>query len=422
MSTWHCPVCGLDFAFHSELDWHIREAHLLKRTAGLAGQLEREAVLSWALLRRLQLAEGRPSVSLLMPTTPAPAMTGVDAGNLEQLAARARKELHGELHASTLRHMEARLGEAVRAAEHSPTDHGLAVFVSATRTGVVPLPFSPRERAVVNHTFVTRDLLEALQKFPMYRVLVLRGPGFWLLEGRAERLSEVRDWQVPNPSLGRARRSAWTPRQRQRAAFAAADAAIGDRVALIGRLPLVALGRKGLLAKWRGRSPHAASVVGVVPVWGSMLSKDEVAEQAARLVSAYREQHTARYLAALATADRKGRVVWGLENVWEAVAAGSVERVWVESDYRTPGRLADGGRKLLPAEDTSLPGVTADVVDALIERAALAGAHVEMVDNLGKDASGRIAAQLGQPHQDDDLLLPAAAQAEPAANATPLLP
>ena len=57
MATWHCPVCGLDFGFHSELDWHIREAHLLKRTAGLAGQLERQAVLNWALLRQLQSAD-----------------------------------------------------------------------------------------------------------------------------------------------------------------------------------------------------------------------------------------------------------------------------------------------------------------------------------------------------------------------------
>ena len=104
------------------------------------------------------------------------------------------------------RHIEARLAEAVRAAENSPTDHGLAVFVSPTETAVVPLPFSPRERAVVSHTFATRDLLDALQTFPMYRGLVLRGPNFRLLEGRGERLSDVLDWQVPNPSLGRPRR------------------------------------------------------------------------------------------------------------------------------------------------------------------------------------------------------------------------
>ena len=203
MATWHCPVCGLNFAFHSELDWHIREAHCLKRTVGLAGQLERQAVLNWALLRQLHAADQGPSVSLLLSTTPAAVMAKSDATNLHQLADLAVRRLAGELKEGARRHMQVRLEEALRAAENSPTDHGLAVFVSSNETAVVPLPFSPRNRAVVDQTFATRDLLDALQTFPMYRALVLRGPGFRLLEGRAERLSEVVDWQVPNPSPGR---------------------------------------------------------------------------------------------------------------------------------------------------------------------------------------------------------------------------
>ena len=95
MAIWHCPVCGLDFAFHSELDWHVREAHCLKRTAGLAGQLERQAVLDWALLRRLQSADGGPSVSLLLWTTPAAVMTAADAADLHQLAGSAVERLGG---------------------------------------------------------------------------------------------------------------------------------------------------------------------------------------------------------------------------------------------------------------------------------------------------------------------------------------
>ena len=190
MTTWHCPVCGLDFAFHSELDWHIREAHLPEADSG-SGRPAGETGCA-RLGRAAAVAVGRrgPSVSLLLWTTPAAVMTAADAADLHQLAASAvertgRRDLRGEAR----RHIEARLAEAVRAAENSPTDHGLAVFVSPTETAVVPLPFSPRERAVVNHTFATRDLLDALQTFPMYRALVLRGPGFRLLEGRGERLS-----------------------------------------------------------------------------------------------------------------------------------------------------------------------------------------------------------------------------------------
>jgi len=395
MAIWHCPVCGLDFAFHSELDWHVREAHCLKRTAGLAGQLERQAVLDWSLLRRLQSADGGPSVSLLLWTTPAAVMTSSDVTDLHQLAAVALERLDGELRSEARRHIELRLQEALRAAEHSPTDHGLAVFVSPSETAVVALPFSPRERAVVNHGFATRDLLDALQTFPMYRALVLRGPGFRLLEGRGERLSEVFDWQVPNPSLRRAGQSAWTPRQRWQAALAEADRAIGVRVAVLGRLPLVVIGRKHLLAEFRRRSPHASSVVGEVSAWGSMLSRASVAQLATPLIRAWREQHTERYLDALAEADRSGAVVWGLEKVWDAVVAGQVERMWVERDYWAPARLADKDKRLLPPEAKEAHRVVPDMVDLAIERAALAGAHVEIVEQLGEAEGPRIAAQLG---------------------------
>jgi hypothetical protein len=396
MAIWHCPICGLDFAFHSELDWHVREAHCLKRTAGLAGQLEREAVLSWALLRQLQAVEQGASVSLLMWPTPAALMTAADAANLHQLAAAASRQLAHELRGAALVHMQLRLDEAVRAAEGGPTDHGLAVFVSAKETAVVPLPFPPRERAVVNHTFVVRDLLEALQRFPMYRVLLLRGPGFWLLEGRGEHLSEVLDWQVPNPSLHRARQSAWTTRQRRQATLAAADRAIAERVALVGRLPLVVMGRKHLLGEFRRRSPHAASIVGEIQTWGSMHSRVSAAQLAAPLVATWREEHTARYLDALAEADRQGQVVWGPEAVWDAVSSGRAERLWVERDYWLPGQLSDEGNKLLTAHDSTAHGGLKDVIDEVIERAALAGAHVEMVDKLGLEGheGDHIAAQL----------------------------
>jgi hypothetical protein len=263
----------------------------------------------------------------------------------------------------------------------------------------------------VNPTFAVRDLLDALERFPMYRAVVLRGPGFRVLEGRGERLSEVRDWQVPNPSIWCARRTAdatglggashvacWTPRQRRLAAFAAADRAIGERVAIEGRLPLVIVGRKGLTAKYRKCSAHAASIVGEVPAWGSMMSRAEVASSAAPIVSAWRARHAAQYLEALVEADRQGKVVWGLQAVWGAVIAGEVERLWVERDYRQPARLVDGDKELVPVSDSEAPGATGDAVDLLLERSVLAGAHVEMIDRVPDGVGGeRIAAQLGRP-------------------------
>ena len=402
MAIWHCPVCGLDFAFHSELDWHVREAHCLKRTAGLAGQLERQAVLDWGLLRRLQSVDGAPSVSLLLWTTPAAVMTPSDAADLHQLAELAVERLAGEVRGEARRHMELRLQEALRAAEHSPTDHGLAVFVSPNETAVVPLPFSPREKSRGEPRFCYPRPAGRAANVPDVPRSGPAGPGFRLLEGRAERLSEVVDWQVPNPSIRRARGSAWTPRHRRHAALAEADRAIGVRVAVLGRLPLVVIGRNHLLAEFRKRSPHASSVVGEVRAWGSMLSKASVAQLATPLIRTWREQHTQRYLDALAEADRNGVVVWDLEKVWDAVVAGEVERVWVERDYWSPARLGDRGNRLLPPEAKEAHRVVPDIIDVIIERAALAGAHVEIVHRLSEGEGPRIAAQLGHPPGQDE--------------------
>ena len=321
-------------------------------------------------------------------------MTGPDATDLHKLADHAVERLAGELRGEAHRHMEARLEEALRAAESSPTDHGLAVFVSPTETAIVPLPFSPRERAVVNHTFATRDLLDALQTFPMYRALVLRGPGFRLLEGRGERLSQVLDWQVPNPSLHRARESAWTTRQRRRAALAEADRAIGVRVAVLGRLPLVVVGRKRLLVEFRKRSPHAASVVGEVPP-GGRCSLEHRSPSWPPPLSAPGGSSThygtwTRWRRRTAAGPWCG--AWTRSGT--AVLAGQVERLWVERDYWAPAKLADGGKRILLSETRDGHGVVPDIVDLVIERAALAGAHVEVVERLSEAGDLRIAAQL----------------------------
>ena len=53
------------------------------------------------------------------------------------------------------------------AAEGSATDHGLAVLVSPDRLAIVTLPFEPRDRAVVDRAFTTRDLEYALRRYPL---------------------------------------------------------------------------------------------------------------------------------------------------------------------------------------------------------------------------------------------------------------
>ena len=182
---------------------------------------------------------------------------------------------------------------------------------------------------------------------------------------------------------------------------------------------MVLVGRKHLVSQFTKRSPHAASVIADVTAWGSMHSKESVSKMTAPVVSAWRERHAQGYLQALAEADRAGQVTWGLQNVWDSVVAGRVERVWVERYYWRPARVTDDGKRLLSAERAEAPGVVADVVDLLIERATLAGAHVESVEHLGEDDEHRIAAQLKPPTQVAEPVLEAGAATQAGATAPP---
>ena len=87
----------------------------------------------------------------------------------------ARRRLPAEPdHGTAVPVVEHRLSRAVAAAEGSPTDRGLAVLVNERHLAMVTLPFEPRDRAVVDGAFATRDLEYALQRYPLYRPGVAR--------------------------------------------------------------------------------------------------------------------------------------------------------------------------------------------------------------------------------------------------------
>jgi hypothetical protein len=419
MDVWRCPLCRLEFSFRTELDWHIRQSHCSHGSAVHARAAHGAALLTWARLRQLQSVSDNPSVSLLLPTSPGKVMTSDDSRRLRQLAGRARHRLALEIGGDALRRFEHRLLAAVHAAEAGSTDEGLALLVSISETAIVPLPFAPVERAVVDPVFATRDLLEALQRFPPYRTVVLAGAGFRVMEGTGNRLRTVCDWHIQDMSVKRlyqalrpSRRLGgwpWSSGHPHRQVLEAADRALYRRVAVAGDLPLVAIGRKDLLANFRRHSVHAPSLVGEVVDWGSVLPTEVAGELAAPKVIAWRIDVTTSSLPALDEAEREGSVAWGLADVWRAVQAHQVTRLWVEHDYSVSARVSGDSHDLVVAVETGVPGpaglhahfeapgVADDVVDEIIDLVARDGGDVELVDHLLHDHEGaRIAAQLSR--------------------------
>ena len=89
----------------------------------------------------------------------------------------------------------------------------------------------------------------------------------------------------------------------------------------------------------------------------------------------------------LVQADAQDRVAWGLVQAWRAVTAGTADRIWVEHDYASPGRMRPGVDGVETVSDSAEPGVIDDLVDALIARASAQGISVVLLDpgTLGRD-------------------------------------
>ncbi|MGH9079065.1 MAG: hypothetical protein ACRDYE_03100, partial [Acidimicrobiales bacterium] len=369
VSVVHCPVCPLIFEHPTEVEWHLRtdhrshdeeEAQLRAELAGATAELDQ------ARLRALQSASDQPAVTLILATTPAATMSGVDVARLRQLGNKARRRLRVDATAGSVAVVEERLSRAIATAEGQPTHQGLALLVSRHHLAMFQLPFQPRDRIVVDSTFATRDLEETVAHHPRYRVIVL-GTAPRILEGRGKNLEEISlDDTVGgeqaktrlHPGRRAPRPERWmTRRARIVAGCKRADNLLDRRADRAGLLPLVVLGDNRWLATFLEHSRHRAYVMGQVTGCRTRSPVAILAELAHPAVMAWRESEMATELEELRQADGQGRVAWGLTAAWQIVSEGSAEHLWVERSFVTPGRIIDDGTRIELNADAGGPGV-----------------------------------------------------------------
>src|SRR5512139_2603084 len=122
----------------------------------------------------LQSVREYPAISLLLTTTPGATLAHADALRLEGLAGQAVERVRAELRPEAAAPAVRRLRDLVDEARRGPTTAALAVYASASTGALVRLPLPVRDRAVVDPTFATRDLVRALHRTPRHLVLALR--------------------------------------------------------------------------------------------------------------------------------------------------------------------------------------------------------------------------------------------------------
>jgi len=344
----------------------------------------------------LQSLRGYPLVSLLMSTTPSPALSGAEAVRLNQLLAQATRRLRAEGPGDDVSAALANLERLVDDALGGPTSAALALYAGPRTAMALCLPVEVRERVVVDPTFATRDLVRSLHRTPRHAVLVLSSREARLFEGAGDQLRPAQTSAFPLRDT-RQRKDDGARADREDKDTAAFCRAVDRALATYLRLhpaPLVLAGSTRALATFTGLSSNLGRLAGSIPV---NLSTEPLSVLAERIRPVLEGYLLSRQQEALALLDKRvgaRRAVSGMADVWLAARTERPEMVAVEQGLFYPARVSADGDLLLPATDVEHPEVIDDAVDELIELVLDRGGWVALVDDGKLAAHGGVALTL----------------------------
>lgn len=351
-------------------------------------------------IRLLQQIRSNPCLTITLPTHRTSPENQQDPIRLKNLVEEAINRLLKEYDKAQVVPLIARLEGLVNQIEFRRTLDGLAIFVNRDFGRFVYLPFPLKERITIDDTFLTRDLVFALNRSPRYWVLALSEKPTRLFSAVRADLSEIHEGGFPMTHTGPGgeqplphefgfNKSAYRD-EHHRKFFRQVDSAF-TAFRNADPLPIALVGVERFLAFYKEISAHRGAIL--VEVHGShdKTSPHELGKIVWPLMEkafAHQRQDT---LQALEKAIGERRYASGIVEVWQLVQEGRGHILLVEEDYHCPARLDESGRYIIPVESAGEPGVLDDAVDDLIEMTLEKKGQVVFMDNGSLAQHGRIA-------------------------------
>ncbi len=318
----------------------------------------KEKIMNRNDIKLLQSIRGYPAVSILLPTHRTSPDNRQDPIRVKNLVKAAAERLLGEFAKRDVETILARLETLAGQIDYHYTLDGLAMFVNRDLARKFYLPFTLKERVVIDETFATRDLVFALNRGLRYWVLSLSEQPTRLYEGWRDTLVEITEGGFPMTHEGPGgaeplpggfgvKKSAYRD-ERHRQFFRQVDAAFG-KLAAEDPLPLVLVGVDRYLAFFNEVSKHKAAVIATLTGSHDKTAPHELAKLVwplaqANLLSRRQEQA----MQALNTARAANKFAAGVDEVWDLARDGRGAILLVEEDFHYPATLDASGLHRCP--------------------------------------------------------------------------
>ncbi|MEV4702894.1 hypothetical protein [Actinoplanes sp. NPDC049316] len=339
------------------------------------------AVPAPAQVTALQQVRDYPAISVLLSTTPAAELHTADALRLDALAGQAVARVRAELQPAAAAPAVRRLAALVEQARRGPAGRALALYASASCEALLRLPIGVRDRAVVDPTFATRDLVRSLHRTPRHLVLALNTRQARLFDAAADSLLPALTSAFPlhaparTPARGRGRADRPARDSDPLEFYRQVDAALGA-YARVHPAPLVLVGDERATAAFRRISVNCARLAGTVRGNLTAAAPAELTSRIRAVLDAYLHRRERDALALIEQRTAAGRVYSGMPAAWRAARSQRPEMLAVDETLYYPARIGDDGDTLVPAADVDHPDVIDDAVDDLIELVLLRGGWI----------------------------------------------
>lgn len=324
----------------------------------------------------LQQVRGYPALTITMPTHRTFPANRQDPIRLRNLATQATDRLSTEFNRRELEPLISRLEKLLETIDYRHNLDGLALFVNRDFGRAFTLPFTLKERVVIDEGFAVRDLVYALNRTPRYWVLVLSEKPTRLFEGVRDTLIEIRDESFPMVHTGPGgeaplpggfgiRKSAYRD-ERHRQFFRQVDAALRSYL-LDDPLPLAVVGVDRFLAFFNEVSNHKEHIMTTLTGSHSRTSLPRLSALVWPLVEKNLAERRRLVLSELDQAISERKYASTIGEVWRLAQEGRGKLLLVEENFHYPARIDASGLYLEPAEVEAGPDVLDDAVDELIK-------------------------------------------------------
>ena len=351
----------------------------------------------------LQQIRSYPAVTITLPTHRTSPENRQDPIRLKNLIAETSGRLLQEFSKREAGPVLARLDQLADSIDYRYTLDGLACFINQDFTRVFSLPFTLKERVVIDETFATRDLVFALNRTPRYWVLALSEQPTRLYEGTRETLIEIQQEGFPIthegpggatalPSGPAGRQSAYRD-EYHRQFFRKVDAAFAPFSA-DDPLPLAVVGVDRYLSFFNEVTSHRNAIVATVNGSHDKTPPHELGALVWPEVKASLAKRREEAFTELDKAIGERKIASSVGEVWRFANEGRGNLLLVEEDFYFPAILDESGTHLLPAGDPMAPGVIDDAVDDIIETVLNKQGRVVFVDSGRLEDHQRIALTL----------------------------